>query len=148
MLEYVFFHQTPTDLFVEFLKSKSLKSQVQCNNDVFEIKLVSEPDGDVIDEIEEEYDRLIAMNQELFFAENPPTAENFRMAGVTFSLKDGTTTSAVIRPELLARVLDVIDETELHELIMTVVDAVESPDERSFCQKIRSKAASFDDEEA
>jgi len=143
MLEYVLFHPKPFELFIAFLKENKLAIETDENDGIYEIRISEEINKSLSEEIEAEYDRLIALNQELFFAENPPTDENYRMASVMITLKNGDMTSAHLPPELLARVLDVIDEGEFHQIISAVVDAVENPDERSYCQKVRAGKAAI-----
>jgi len=146
MLEYVLFHQKPFELFVAFLKENKLSPETRENDGIYEIRISEDIDKAVSEKVETEYDRLMAMNHELFFSENPATNENYRMATVMITLKNGALTSAHIPPDLLGRVLEVIDETELNEIITAVVEAVENPDERSYCQKVRSGEVSFDDD--
>lgn len=145
MLEYVLFHPKPFELFVAFLKAKGLSVETAANDNIYEIRVSDEIDAGLTEEIEAEYDRLMAMNQELFFAETPADEKNYRMASVVITLKNGDLTSAHIPPELLSRVLGVIDETELNQIITAVVDAVENPDDRSYCQKVRAGDVSFSD---
>ena len=145
MLEYVLFHQKPFEIFVKFLKENNIYVEISENDGIYEIRISEDIDKDLSEKVETEYDRLVVMNQELFFAENPATDENYRMATVMITLKNGELTSAHIPPDLLARVLDVINETELNEIITAVVEAVENPDERTYCQKVRSGEVSFDD---
>jgi hypothetical protein len=40
----------------------------------------------------------------------------------------------------------VVEKPELDELIAAIVDAVENPDERSYCQKVRDGEVDFNDE--
>lgn len=144
MLEYVFFHQKPFELFVSFLKEHQLKVETDENDGVYDIKTPDDLTRELSEKIEKEYDRLMQMNHELFFAENPTSNDNYRMATVMITLKNGDLTSAHIPPDILGRVLEVIDEVELNEIITAVVEAVENPDERSYCQKVRAGEVSFD----
>ena len=144
MLEYVFFHQKPFDLFVAFLKQHQLSVETNHDGEIYEIKISDDLADNLSETIETEYDRLMQMNHELFVAENPADSDNYRMATIMITLKNGDLTSAHIPPDILGRVLEVIDEVELNEIITAVVSAVENPDERSYCQKIRAGEVSFD----
>ncbi len=146
MLEYVFFHQKPFELFIAFLTNRNLEVSSGETDGVYEIKIPDNLEGELSEKIEHEYDRLMKMNHELFFAENPATSENYRMATVMITLKNGDLTSAHIPPDILGRVLEVIDEVELNKIVTAVVEAVENPDERSYCQKVRAGEVSFDDD--
>ncbi|HFC04171.1 MAG TPA: hypothetical protein ENJ55_00580 [Rhizobiales bacterium] len=146
MLEYVLFHQKPFDLFISFLKENGLKAITSENDGMYEIKISEDISPELSEKIEVEYDRLMALNHELFVAETPVSKDNYRMATVMITLKTGELTSAHISPDILGRVLEVIDEVELNEIITAVVDAVENPDDRTYCQKVRANEISFDDE--
>jgi len=144
MLEYVFFHQKPFELFIAFLTNRNLEVSSGETNGVYEVKIPDNMEDELSEKIETEYDRLMKMNHELFFAENPATSDNYRMATVMITLKNGDLTSAHIPPDILGRVLEVIDEVELNKIVTAVVEAVENPDERSYCQKVRAGEVSFD----
>ena len=58
----------------------------------------------------------------------------------------GETSNAHIRPELLFRIMNVIDEKELGEFVRSIAEAVEKPDDRSFCQKVREDDIDFNKE--
>ena len=146
MLEYVFFHQKPFDLFITFLQQNDLSPQTDENGDMLLIRIASDIERSLSEKIELEYDKLMKLNQELFYAETPTSKDNYRMATVMITLKNGDLTSAHITPDLLGRVLEVINETELNEIISAVVEAVETPDERTYCQKVRAGEVTFDDE--
>jgi len=145
MLEFVLFHEQPTQLFVDYLKSKNIEAQTSLDEEVRTIRIRDDLDEALLDEIEDKYDELMNFNHALFQAENPPTEDNYRVASIVINLKNGETTQAHVRPELLAEVIEVINEAELNELVQAIVDAVENPDGRSYCQKVRAGEVKFDD---
>ena len=145
MLEYVLFHEKPLELFVTFLATHNVKAVTSENDGVFEIAVPEDLDEGLLDEIEQKYDELMELNQQLYYEENAPAADNYRMASIAIKLKDGQSTMAHIRPELLAQVLEVISDDELFELVKTIVEAVESPDERTYCQKVRAGDVEFEE---
>ena len=144
MLEYVLFHQKPVDLFVAFLKDRGVTPDVEQDGDVYEIRIKEEIDSGVVDEIEEEYQNLMEMNHALFVEENSENEENFRIATVQITLKDGTVSNAHINPDILGRVMEQIDGDEFNEIVSAIVDAVENPDDRTYCQKIRAGDITFE----
>ncbi|MCF6198180.1 MAG: hypothetical protein L3J67_02070 [Hyphomicrobiaceae bacterium] len=145
MLEYVLFHEKPLELFVAFLGTHKVDAVTSEADGVFEISIPEDLEEDLLDKIEHKYDELMDMNQQLFYEENAPEADNYRMASVAISLKNGQSTMAHVRPELLAQVLEVISDDELFELVKTIVDAVETPDARTYCQKVRAGDVEFED---
>jgi hypothetical protein len=46
-----------------------------------------------------------------------------------------------VSPALLNKVMQALDPRELGELVTAVVDAVENPDQRTFCQRMRDADA-------
>ena len=143
-LEYVLFHEKPAGLFVAYLKARHLKPELAVEGDVFEIRIKDDLEDSVAEEIEQEYQRLMAMNHALFHEEHGEDEDNFRIATIQITLKDGTTTNAHINPDILGRVMEQIDGDELNEIVSAIVDAVENPDDRTYCQKIRAGDIKFD----
>ncbi len=146
MLEYVLFHQKPFSLFVSFLKSANIPVQTSQSDGVFEIRIPDDIDDALAERVETRYDELMDINRELFFEENPPAKGNFSVATIVVNLASGKTSNAHIRPDLLYRVMQVIDERELDELVVAITKAVENPDDSSFCHKVRSGDIKFDDD--
>ncbi len=144
MLEYVLFHQRPYSLFVEYLQSVNVAMETGQSDGVYEIRIADDIDDALAEQIEARYDQLMDMNRELFFEENPPAKDNFSVATIIVNLKSGGTSNAHIRPDLLYRIMQVIDEQELDELVTAITDAVENPDDRSYCNKVRSGDIRFD----
>ncbi len=133
MLEFVLFHKKPLELFVEFLKAKGIPPQTSEDDGVFEIKIPDDLDEALLEAIEEKYDDLMNMNQALFYEENPPSEENYRMASILIALRSGQATAAHVPPDLLGQILEVISDAELNQFVAAIVDAVENPDERTYC---------------
>lgn len=141
MLEYVFFHPIPFQRFVEFLKSRGLSPVTGGDEETFEVALPEDLDDALSNEIERQYDALMDMNQELFEREQGSDASNYHAAGVVLNLKDGKTIYADVEPGLLARIMSVLSAEEFGEVVNAIVDAVENPDTRTFCQRMRDADA-------
>jgi hypothetical protein len=146
MLDYVLFDQEPFDLFVNFLKANDISPTTSEKDGIYEIRIPEDMDDVLAEKIEQRYDELMDLNNELFFAKNPPSEKNFSVATLVIDLEDGRTTNAHVRPDLVYRILQVVEKPELDELIAAIVDAVENPDERSYCQKVRDGEVDFNDE--
>lgn len=134
MLEYIFFHQRPWQMFIGFLQQKGLSPQFEHEEQGFMVRIPEATGDELMDDIEAYYDEMLDMNEELFMAESEE-GQHIHTAGVSVNLKDGRTVQAAVEPELLNRMLDVISPEELGQLINCIVDAVEDPDERPFCQR-------------
>ena len=136
MLNYIFFHEKPFKLFIDFLKLNGLTPQTSTEDECFEVTIPEDMDDGLNDNIEEEYDRLFEMNQDLM--ENEQQSEtNYSMASIDVPLSNGTTSQAMIKPELVNKLMSVLSTQEFSEVIQIIVTAVENPESRSFCQLVR-----------
>ncbi len=147
MLDYVLFDQEPFDLFVDYLKSLGFLPETSEKDGIYEIRIPEDIDDKMSQEIEQRYDELMTLNRDLFFDKNPPSEKNFSIATLVIALKDGRSTHAHVRPDLVYRILQVIEQAEFDELVAAIADAVENPDERSYCQKVRDGDVSFDEDD-
>lgn len=133
MLEYIFFDQRPWRLFIDFLRDEGLAPEFVEEDQGLLVRLPDDTDDRLMDAIEARYDELLDMNEQLF-SEQEGEAHVHR-AGVSVSLGDGRVVEAGVPPALLNRILEVISTDELGQLVSAIVDAVENPDERPFCQR-------------
>ena len=136
MLNYIFFHQQPFQLFIEYLQAKGFAPESSTENDCFEVTIPEDMTDELSFEIEEEYDRLFDLNQNLMDSKKS-NEKDYSMASIDVPLSDGTISQANIKPELISKVLSALNTQELSELISIIVDAVENPDARTFCQRVR-----------
>ncbi len=147
LLDYVLFHQTAHDKFTEYLKSINIPTKTSHCDGVFETCIPADIDDILADEIESRYDELLDLSRELLAGETPQGKGNFSIATIIVNLKSGKASNAHIRPDLLYRIMNVIDEKELEEFTQAIVEAVENPDDRSFCQKVREGEIEFENSE-
>lgn len=141
MLEYVFFHPVPFEKFVEFVKENGLIPETVSDDESYEVHLPEDIDDGLSERIEERYDALMEMNQALFENEQGEGADNYHAAGVVVNLKDGTAVYADVDPRVMARIMEVISAEEFGDVVNAIVDAVEEPDTRTFCQRMRDDGA-------
>ena len=140
MLEFIFFHKTPHELFIEWLKEKGLGAEFSTEDEVYEVYLSEDLDDELYDEIEEKYEALMEMNEEIMRQENADEAD-YHMAGIAVHLRDGNVSYADIDPRLLGRVMGAITPEEFAIIVDAIVTAVENPQDRSYCQRERDKDA-------
>lgn len=142
MLEYVFFNEEPCARFQEFLVARGLQSDLE-ERDPERIIQVEESavDDALADEIDRFYDEMFALDQALHESESPTSRENYHAAGVVVNLDDGRAVYAEVAPDLLSRVMSALEPQDLNDLVAAVVDAVENPDERSFCERMRDSTS-------
>ena len=141
MLEYVFFDPEPCSRFCAFLDGKGLGPRV-VQRDPERVVLVSEEavDDDLADEIDVFYDEMFSLDRSLFDAGKGRSSDEYNASGVVVNLKDGRAVYADLPPDLLEKVMGVLTPEELGDLVNAVVDAVEDPDERTFCQRMRDSS--------
>lgn len=138
MLEYVFFEEEPRQRFQTFLDQKGLTWTLQSGDPETLVVLDdSAVDDALADHIESLYDELFAMEQAIYEASVCESAEHYTGTGVVVNLSDGRSVYADLAPDLLNRILSVITPVELGTMVDAIVSAVENPDERTYCQRIR-----------
>ena len=136
MLEYVFFHSLPCERFVAFLRERNLEPETQSDGETWEVRLPETLPEALGDAVEEYYDRMLELNQELHDREEQD--DGYHAAGVVVNLADGETVYAQVDPALLARIMKVLTPEEFGEVVNAIVDAVENPDTRTMCQRMRA----------
>ncbi len=134
MLEYVFFHARPFDEFVAYLRELGLQPETGVDEDSWKVSLPEDIDDELLERIETRYDQLMDLNQELFDAEQP---QDYHTAGVVVNLGSGETVYAQVDPHLLGKIMGVLTPEEFGEVVNAIVDAVEQPDGRTLCQRMR-----------
>jgi hypothetical protein len=137
MLEYVFFHETPFQSFVKFLEFHKISPKITIEEDSYEIAIPEDIDDDLLNQIDEKYDELMEMNQNLFEEQEGTSSNNYSLASIGFKLSDGTTSHADIDSKLMSRIMEAITPEELNTIIDAIVTAVENPEQRTVCQRIR-----------
>jgi len=141
MLEFVFFHPTPQQLFIDWLKGKKLQPEVHVEDEVYTVMLPEEIDDALYDAIEEKYEELLEMNEEIMITENADEEGYHHMAGISVQLKDGRTSYADIDPKRRGRGRACISPEAFATIVDAIVTAVENPQERTYCQRQREAEA-------
>lgn len=134
MLEYVFFHAQPFEQFVAYLRELDLQPETEVDEDCWEARLPEDLDDALSEKIEERYDQLMDLNQQLFDQEQD---EGYHSAGVVVNLANGETVYAQVDPALLGRIMSVLTPVEFGDVVNAIVDAIEQPDKRTLCQRMR-----------
>lgn len=135
MLEYILFHEKPFQLFIDWLKSKNVPFETEIDEDNHLIRIPEDIDDDLLNEVDERYDALMDMNQEIVDDEERENQQGHHMAGVVVTLKDGSVSYADIEPKLLGRVISTISPEEFGVIVAAIADAVESPQPQPYCQR-------------
>lgn len=137
MLEYVFFDERPRDQFVNFLQEKSVELKLEDDEDLLKVWISEDLDDDIDEAIEDFYDDMMALNQQLYEDENNEAEVGYNAAGIVLELNTGENVYAQVDPELLGRIMTVVTPDEFNTVVNAIVEAVENPDVRTPCQRIR-----------
>jgi hypothetical protein len=137
MLEFIFFHQNICSIFTDYLAELNIEYQVDDDGDSLVVAIADDVDDVRLEYIEDEYDRMLDLTREQTDSEEGESPENYQKASLLISLKDGSNSYAHVDMDIINRVLRAINTDELNQIIESVVDAVENPDDRSYCQIIK-----------
>ena len=137
MLEYVFFHAQPCERFVDYVRGLGLVPRVETGDGTWEVALPETLTEEQEELVEARYDELFDEDRRLHEAEAGD--DGYHTAGVLVDLSNGQKVQAEVDPELLARILSVLTPEEFGRVVSAIVDAVESPDPRSLCQRRREE---------
>jgi hypothetical protein len=137
MLEYVFFDERPRDQFVNFLQEKAVELKLEEDEGVLKVWIPEDLDDDLDEAIEDFYDDMMALNQQLYEDENNEAEVGYNAAGIVLELNTGENVYAQVDPELLGRIMTVVTPDEFNTVVNAIVEAVENPDVRTPCQRIR-----------
>lgn len=137
MLEYVFFDERPRDQFVNFLQEKAVELKLEEDEGLLKVWISEDLDDDIDEAIEDFYDDMMALNQQLYEDENNEAEVGYNAAGIVLELNTGENVYAQVDPELLGRIMTVVTPDEFNTVVNAIVEAVENPDVRTPCQRIR-----------
>jgi hypothetical protein len=146
MLEFVLFDKRPFELFARFVRELGVEAKIgesDPQGEMFELAISEDVDDELLARIEERYDELMDMNRELYYEDNPAAADNYRVASLVLELEGGEQSQAHFDPALIASIVDAIGYEKLREFVQTIVRAVEDPDARTYCQKVRAGEVDF-----
>jgi hypothetical protein len=137
MLEFIFFHQNICKLFTDFLVELNLEYRISHDDEHIIVAVAEDADDNLIEQLEDKYDQLLDLSRDQTDSDEGEHRENYQKASLLITLSDGSKSYAHVDMDILNRALRMISTTELNTLIEAVVDAVENPDDRSYCQIIK-----------
>ncbi len=136
MLEFIFFHHNICKLFTDFIAELNIEYQIADDGESITVSISEDVDDGLIEQIENHYDRLLDLSRDLTDADEGVSRENYQKASLLISLNNGEQSYAHVDMDLINRVLRTISTDELNTFIEAIVDAIENPDDRSYCQVI------------
>ena len=138
MLEFIFFHHDICRLFTEFIAKQHIAFTIDDDGDTITVSISEDEDEELIDQVESEYDRLLDLSRDQTDQDEGEHEENYQKASLLITLKDGQKSYAHVDTDLVNRILRNISAKELNHLVESIVDAVENPDGRSYCEIMKT----------
>lgn len=139
MLEFIFFHHTICKIFTNYLAKLNIAFQIEEDGDNFIVAIADDLDDARLEQIEDEYDRMLDLSRAQTDREEGVSDENFQKVSMLITLQNGKKSYAHVDMDLINRALRSISLDELIQIVESVVDAVENPDERSYCQIMKDR---------
>lgn len=133
MLEFIFFHDRLADEFSARLSELTVPHQSRTDALGFVVSVADDLEEDLLERLDGMYEELLVKSEDLLNATDDATEK--QSAAVNFSLRDGRTAQASVRPELMNKILGALSFEELNEFVEAIVDSLENPDDRPFCQR-------------
>jgi len=137
MLEFIFFHHNISKLFTDHIAGLGIEYQVEGDAETITVSVSEDVDDELVEQIEDEYDRLLDLSRDQTDSEEGESRDNYQKASLLISLNNGERSYAHVDMDVINRVLRTISRDELNRLIEAIADAVENPDDRSYCQIIK-----------
>jgi molybdopterin converting factor small subunit len=139
MLDYIFFDPSLSDKFKDHLTKVGI--EFECEDDEGfgsvqgEIVSIDDETSDkTLDELQDLYDDLQDELEALL--EQSGDALIMNAAGMEVKLKDGNICTLRVSPDIVTRILTVLDFDELQAFIDNIARSVEEPDSGQFCHNI------------
>lgn len=132
MLEYVFFHPSTCQEFVDFLDGIGIDTQQSETDGARQVAIAEDIDDALMTRIEQRYEELMEQDQALIEQDDD---DAHHAAGIVLSLAGGRSVYARVEPELLGRIMAVVSADEFSSVVDAIVSAVENPEERPLCKK-------------
>lgn len=130
MLDYIFFREASRDQFVDFLDEQGVGSQSSDDPHMGFLVHVPMLETDKISDVIEQRYELLSEADEAHMAEED---DDNQVAALTVTLRDGTTSYAPLKPEMMNRLLSALSPDEIGELVDAIAKAVEQPERRGLC---------------
>jgi hypothetical protein len=133
MLEYILFHERSLTQFVAWLEQHAIPFEQRQDEMGLLVAVPDNLDDKTTEAIEMFYEKLLTESEHLLIEAGLDAEKH--VAALAIRLRDGRSVHASVPPALLNRVLSAISVQELNQLVEAIVDSIENPDERPFCQR-------------
>ena len=139
MLDYIFFDPSLSNKFKDHLTKVGI--EFECEEDEGfgsvqgEIVSIAEnTDQEVLSELQDLYDQL--QDELELILEQGEDGLMINAAGMEVKLKDGSVCTLRVAPEIVTRILTVLEFNELQAFVDNIARSVEEPDSGHFCHNV------------
>jgi len=136
MFEYLFFSDGPCRRFVGWLEERNIPVCMRDNREGKTVGVPEDLEEALLDDVDAFYERMVVRDESML--NEGDDAAGRHTAGITLNLSNGLTPQVAVPPELLNRLLSVMTLEELGQFVQRIVNAVENPDSRPFCQQFQN----------
>lgn len=139
MLEYIFFNKQLADEFKTNLNKINLEfsQKIDKNFGTEQGEIISIADNtpeNILNDLQNLYDKLQDDLEKILEQEGSGLMLN--AAGMHTTLKDGSTCTIRVAPEITTRILTVLEFEELQAFVDNIAASVQDPDSGHFCRNI------------
>ena len=140
MLDYIFFNSTLSGKFKNHLTKMGIGFKCEDDEDFGSIQgeiisiddetpqiILNELQG-LYDELQDELERLLEQTDDNLM---------INAAGMEVKLKDGSTCTLRVAPDVVTKILTVLEFDELQAFVDNIAKSVENPDDGHFCHNIK-----------
>lgn len=131
---YIFFEADLRDRFVQVLVTHALDShQREDEMEGFVVELDTEPDDEVLEALEAEYEAL--MQEQMLRAEDRPDWGSHQVASLSVTRADGSSVTVRLPPAVARPLMAHFSAEEAHALVSAIVHSLENPQDGPLCRK-------------
>jgi len=139
MLDYIFFDSKLSGKFKDHLTKVGIEFECEDDEGFGSVQgeivsIADETSDSVLDELQNLYDELQDELEKML--EQTDDALMMNAAGMEVQLKDGSMCTLRVSPDVVTRILTVLEFDELQAFIDNIAKSVENPDDGHFCHNI------------
>ena len=137
MLDYIFFDTTLTNKFKLYLSSLDIDFQTEIEHSFGSVQgeivsISDDTDEKILSDLQSMYDNLQDELEQILEATDEGLIMN--AAGMQVVLNDGKICTLRVSPDVITRILTVLEFDELQEFIDNIAKSVQDPDSGHFCK--------------
>jgi hypothetical protein len=142
MLDYIFFAPSLTDKFKTRLTQANIPFVCEKDENFGSVQgdiisISDETDEQILSDLQDFYDEL--QDELAHILEQGEDALSMNAAGMSATLNDGSLCTLRVSPEIVSRILSVLEFSELQAFVDDIASSVQTPDSGHFCHHKEEK---------